>query len=400
MDEKENIVSIEVSSGSVQESNLILRKLYEELNESAPLGWEFMPFREETDIFLGNCTLGRVYLHYKEKGKIDRITFHVSDLKNKAIVERAIKAANENHSTFVDYIVQVEFTIKHIVLKEMAKQQIHIIGEKGDNRDHVNRLVVTFNIKAFGDYDVRYIVTQKTSYLRLLLCVYTNLVFELPDIRIARGKKEFADVNWTNFDEEWLESFYEPSAENEAFLLPDFFALFRYVLDNDYYGRTMRLVLNASQDYFCALLMKKRLLDYGNDYIPGIVDTINTLLLSTLEPLSCIGKEPPQICPTCGNVIYKISSHIRCLCEKYLGEHLARDIVKRGYRNRSAFLHEGNATTNEFYCGTSYPQLDPNKPNEILWVIPALEYNYFDYISFVFRRTIHDLLQEPTCFDE
>lgn len=391
-------ISVSVTSKSVQESNLILRKLFEELRENAPLGWQFMPERAGNDIFIGFCNYGQMYLHYKQKGKIDRITFLTSDKRDIPIIENAIKKANDDHNTFIDYSLKAAFTVDTIVFREMAKYQIYAVGEEG--RDSCNHLNVTFGVKAFGDNDVQYIASQKMNYLRLLLSVYTNCVFEKPKLTISRGKQDIPDINWSNYDEDWIDCFYEYSGINEAVLLPDFFALFHHVIELDYYDKNFRLLLNAAQDYFCALLMKERLVENGNDGIPGIVDAINTMLISTLEPLSNINREAPPTCPECGNTVYKISAHVRSLCEKYLGEHIAKDIVTRGYKNRSSFLHEGKARTNEFFCGKCVPQLDLNSLNELVWPVPLLEMNYFDYTSYVFRRVSHDLLMDPSSFDE
>lgn len=397
MDENKFAVSVDVNSDNVEESNYILRRLYEEIAKSAPVGWQFMPERRGNDIFVGYTNWGAMYLHYKRRGCIDKICFITDDEKNISIIKKAIQIADQEHDTFLTYTVQVEYNTGDVLFKEMTKHQISLCGKRGE--DGNNRLIILFNLNAFGDYDIQYIANQKINYLRILLSTYTNIPFDNPRITIARESREWPDVNWDGYDEEWIDYFFEPAGKEAATLLPDFFALFRKVIDNGGYGRNMRLVLNAAQDFFCALLMRKRLIYDGNDNIPGVVDTINTMLISTLEPLSCINRDDPQVCPTCGNTVYKISAHIRTLCEKYLGERLAKEIVGKGYRNRSSFLHEGYARTNEFFSGRFYPQIDPIRQNEMLWVIPVLETNTFDYVSYVFRKVIHDLLND-TCLDE
>lgn len=398
MDEHKFEVSVDVHSDSVQESNYILRRLYEEIAKSAPVGWQFMPLRKGNDIFVGYTNLGEMYLHYKRRGCIDKICFLTNDEKKIPTIKKTIQIADQKHDSFLTYAVQVEYNTRDILFGEMAKHQIYFRGKRGEDGD--NRLTIAFNVQAFGDYDIKYVATQKINYLRILLSTYTNIPFEKPQIMIAPGSRELPDINWSGYDEEWIDYFFEPPGKEMATLIPDFFTLFRKVIDNDEYGRNMRLVLNAAQDYFCSLLMRKRLIYDGNDNIPGIVDTINTMLISTLEPLSCINKDDPQVCPTCGNTVYKISAHIRALCEKYLGEHLAKEIVSKGYSNRSSFLHEGYTKTNEFFSGRFYPQIDPIRQNEMLWVVPVLETNTFDYVSYIFRKVIHDLLNNPCSFDD
>jgi len=397
-DTKTEKAIVEVSAKDVQESNHILRKLYEEMRRIKPINWQFSTYRKENNIFLGYTNLGDLWIHYKTKGIIDKIGFLRCNKEDQGLIEAAIKEADSNHEKMLCYSVRAEFFITTAVLSEMAKDQIHIVGEKVD--DFNSKIIVTFNVNAYGDYDVNYVVKQKVNYLRLLLSIYTNMAFDYPRIWISNGEQDIPDIFWSGYDEEWIDFFYDSTGKENAVLLPDFFTLFRYVLNHDCYSKNMRLVLNAAQDFFCAVLMKKRLIEDGDDILPGIVDTINTMLISALEPLSCIGKEKPQICPACGNTIYKISSHIRELCKEYLGEFLAKEIVNRGYKNRSIFLHEGNARTNEFRCGNCYPQLDPISKNEIMWVTPLLENNFFDYVSYIIRKKIHDLLLTPGSLDE
>ena len=395
--EHEQVV-VEVTAKDVEESNHILRKLYEELSKTKPMRWQFSTFRNNTDMFLGFSNFGEVWIHYKVKGKIDKISFLRCKEEDQALIEAAIKEADSNHEKMLDYSVIAEFPIKTVVLAEMAKDQINITGKKID--DCNSRIIATFNIAAYGDYDVNYLVQQKVNYLRLLLAVYTNKALDYPRIRIAKGARDIPDLFWSGYDEEWIDSFYESTGDENAVLLPDFFTLFWYVLNHDCYSENIRLVLNAAQDYFCAALMKKRLIEDGADRLPGIVDSINTMLISALEPLSCIGREKPQTCPTCGNKIYKISSHIRELCDEYLGETLAKQIVDIGYKNRSTFLHEGFAQTNEIYCGNSYPQLNPVTKREISWVAPKIEEEYFDFVSYIIRKKIRDVLLTAGVKDE
>lgn len=392
MDGQKTKVCVNVSSDSVQESNYILRRLYEEISKAGPIGWQFMPERRGNDIFVGYTNWGELYLHYKKKGCIDKICFFNIDEKNAPIIENAINIANQDHNTFSAYSVRVEFNTGDVLFREMAKNQIYFCSER--NEDGNNRLSISFNVEAFGDYDIQYIANQKINYLKILLSAYTNILFDYPKIEIARGSQEYPDINWSDYDEDWIDDFLGPDGKEAATLLPDFFAFLRLTIDNDYYNEDMKLILNAAQDYYCSLLMRKRLLYDISDNIPGIVDTINTMLISTLEPLSCINKDKPEICPVCGNKVYKISAHIRALCENYLGEYIAKDIADKGYSYRSSFLHEGHARTNEFFSGRFYPQIDPVSQNEMLWVVPLLETNTFDFVSYVFRKVVHDWLIE------
>lgn len=284
------------------------------------------------------------------------------------------------------YAIDVVFQTHNTHFIEMSRSNVLLFGDN-------NHLHVRFNLYAFGDFDLHYIATQKIHYLQMLLSVYTGNIYQLDNkCQVSHEQLENKDTEW-DYDDDWIDSFCEQSGESAATLIPDFFDLFQLIIVEDCYSKNLRLVLNSIQDYYCALKTQQLIHSDSSYNIPGFVDSTNTLLISALEPLSCIGADSPETCPTCGNQVYKISERIRTLCTEYLGAELAKEIGRSGYGNRCSFLHEGNAKTNEFYCGVSVPLINPSLPNEIMNVSSCLEYNYFDYISYIIRKKIHDLLK-------
>lgn len=57
-------------------------------------------------------------------------------------------------------------------------------------------------------------------------------------------------------------------------------------------------------------------------------------------------------------------------------------------------LGEGNAKTNEFYCGRCVPLLDSVNGREIMQPTCSINLNMFEYVSYIIRKVICEQLQE------
>ena len=82
------------------------------------------------------------------------------------------------------------------------------------------------------------------------------------------------------------------------------------------------------------------------------------------------------------------------MCKLYFPEHLAKEIYDKGYGERSTFLHEGNEITNEFYCGHCVPLINPVDGRSILLPTSHLNLNLFNFVTFIFRKFICELLKD------
>lgn len=337
-----------IGVGSIKETNDFLRKLYAEFSQIGEWGWNFYTWREGTKICIGMCNYGEVWIDYKQKGLINNIYIFTSkngqDIQKK--VEKAVDTAAADYLCKRSFPIVVKYYTGDMFFKHVGKNKISMWSEK-EKKEYVTYF--SFETEAFDENDLEYVLTQKLHYLDYLLSIYTNIIFDRASMRSV-GKNEilYYDTEW-GYDADWIDDFFEN--QKEATLLPEFFDLFRLVLDNDSYDKNLRLLLNSAQEFYCALLMKEQTQgEEGGKYnIPGYVDIINTVVVSVLEPLSNIHADKPVSCPACGNIVYKIRKRIENLCEQYMPGYLTDYISKSQYGQRSAFLHEGNARTNEFY---------------------------------------------------
>lgn len=389
---KEADIVRNISTKNVKDSNLFLRRFYEEVSKYIEMGWNVQSWREGQTIFVGDSNFGSMMFDYKVKGQINNIYIKTKKKKYHSIIEKSLDVAIKEYNYFKKYLITIELDTQNFLFQTMCKNNIRI--EPKYNEISRKSILISFFIKAFGTFDLRYIIKQKSHYLQQLLCAYTNNDFDIIRYNYCESEiTSFEDSDWVRTNIDWIDDcFVEKENERYISLLPDFFDLFRIVLDNDSYERTMRLLLNSAQEIFCAKLMLNMSNKDAKYSIPGYTDIVNTVMISILEPLSNIGSKKPETCPACGNLKYKISQKIRDLCKRYTNEYLVKEITNIEYGLRSSFLHEGNARTNEFYCGVSVPLIDTLNQNRISDVTSYTRYNLFDWSTYIFRMVVHDLL--------
>ena len=163
------------------------------------------------------------------------------------------------------------------------------------------------------------------------------------------------------------------------------------------YNSEYRLLLNASQEIYICKKMLDGISKNGAEWnMPGYTDLINTLMISALEPLSNIYGVKPERCNECGNIRYSIRKKVRDLCNMYLPEYIAKEIYDKGYGDRSAFLHEGNPVTNEFYCGHCVPLINPADGRSIIFPTAYSNFNLFDYVTYIFRKVSSEVIKDTS----
>lgn len=387
-------IKFDVCLKNIEDSNLFLRKFYEELSKHGKIGWSFQSYREDTVIRVGDTNYGEMWIEYKQKGKICKIYFQTSSKEVHNRVEAALKSAKEKHDVMKHYTVTVSFIDEDIKFCDMCRNGIEITSTERENKILTR---VTFPVKAFGQYDLQYVVTQKINYLQHLLCAYTNIIFSLDKISCDEGIYNIRDNVWQEPNQNWIttdDQFINIDKQILS-LSSDFFSVFRKVVDKSEYNREIRLLLNASQEIFCSKKMISNFFKAGSEWnIPGYTDLINTLIISALEPLSNIFGVKSEKCSVCGSLKYSVRKKVRDLCNAYFPEQLAKEIYDKGYHNRSAFLHEGYPVTNEFYCGHCVPLINPVDGRSVLFPGAYIDLNLFEYVTFIFRKTTSDVLKE------
>ena len=64
------MLTFQINATSIQESNLFLRKLWSELNQIHPMGWNMYPYREKNRITIGISTLGEISFDYVKSNQV------------------------------------------------------------------------------------------------------------------------------------------------------------------------------------------------------------------------------------------------------------------------------------------------------------------------------------------
>lgn len=389
---KDADIIFQVETNSCQESNLFLRKFYDELSKFGKNGWHFQSERENNIIFVGRMNYGAMWISYKEKGKIDKVIIESESSQTKKQVLIALKNAKNNFNVLKTYTLTVIFKTLDISFLEMRKNQIEIYSE--DTKEGI-LTKIQFPVQAFGEEDLKYVIANKVPYLEHLLCAYTNILFENTRIYYCEGENNLNNNEWEEPCQRWVDT-EEVFINNHLSLCSNFFYLFEIIINNYEFDRKIRLLLNASQEIFISKKILYSLLkeDGGPWNIPGYIDLANTLVLSILEPLSNIFGEKAEVCDKCGNLKYSIAKKIKNLCQRYLPMHLVNEIYQKRYNERSKFLHEGNTVTNEFYCGHCVPLLDPVDGRSMMQPSASINLNMFDYVTFIFRQVSADVLKD------
>lgn len=383
------------------ESNMFLRAFYNSICEKMAFGWHFMPNRDGNVIYIGHSTFGDMWIEYKERGKLNTVYIDTPDNKTHKIVANALDYTQKHFKEYNKYNVRVLF--KNIRIHYMVKNNIRIESYGEEGMDYTS---LTFQMNALGEFDAKHIMYQKVNTLRHLLCVYTNQIYPIKKVELIACDDSFYVENvWEEPNEDWIDDdeLYRviEGTEDEAVMLSkEFFDLFRISLDYEGYNRKLQLVLNSAQALYCARLLTKKERTDASLAIPGITDLINTEAVSALEPLACIDEFKIDKCKCCGNNIYSITKKIKKLCKKYLPEYLVKIICDDIYRERSKFLHEGSVYTYEVGIGNSMPVINPMDGRSIAFTVPIIHYNLQDYVGYVFRKKVKELLQGALLMSE
>ena len=387
-------IQFDVLAENCEDSNFFLRKFYDELSKYDNVAWNFQSFREGNVIHVGHNNCGEMWLDYKERGKLNKIYFKTFSDELHSFVQKALIEAKKDHKTMKSYTIITAFDTKDIVFCDMNKQGINIKSFCKKSKNYIN---ITFMVKAFGKHDLKYVQTQKINYLNYLLCVYTNLIFNCVQIKCREEEYNVPDNEWKEPNPDWIDwdEQYINKENKIISIRSEFFYIFRQIIDMPEYGRKLRLLLNSSQDIY----VSKKMMDimFNGEprlNIPGYVDVINTMMVSSLEPLANIKEFKVERCKECGNLKYSIKKRVRDLCNTYFPEYLARQIYDTWYNERSAFLHEGKAFSNEFYCGFCVPLLNPDDGRSIIFPTTRINSVLFDYLTFVFRKVANTILEE------
>lgn len=375
-----------IKCSSVEESNLFLRKLWSELNTISKNGWCFMPHKEKNTIHIGRSNFGAVSFDYEKKGCINKLFIDYPDDGEFAeSIKNAVVTAKKSPIAYYTVVFYIKSKTNIWKIEEKCMHNVYI---KSNN----NNISLSVNIKAYSEYDVKNIVNYISNTLLAILLEYTNLLFSIEKIEICKGRTEFMErvvQNEYNFD--WVDFSEIPKASDSHILLPqDFFYLVSRVAENDVDDDNMRLVLNS-----CRVLLSSSTMAFKISGIAesGENDMIDTLVVSSIEPLSCIFNKEKVKCTECGNMKYSIVAKMKALLKKYTDENFAKYFCNTFYTERSKLLHEGVLSANGFFYSVNFPMIDPESKDKMITPRFAPNLNLQEYSTFLFRKTVNELIE-------
>lgn len=377
-----------IDTSNVKESNLFLRKLWSELDEIQQNGWQYYPDRNKQEISIGFCNLGQVKFNYKKKGCIHEIMIDTDDQKEK--VEKAIERA-KNFGCIHRFAVEVYFDLNENRMRKlgsMSTKTVYAFSNK-----EINGL--QFNINAYSNTDLEYLLVKKTDTLSAILTVFTDQLFVNGKYKYMKNPITVEENLGEDYNFAWTDHDEVPTNIKGEILLPyECLKFIEKVVENDYYEDQLAFLVDACRQYYFACILYRDITGNGFYNRTGYVDIMNTMFVSVLEPLSVMKNPTVEVCPQCGNKKYSIVKKMRDLLCDYMDTEEAKLILDRSYQYRSKFLHEGKAMTSESYSGFCWPQIDPKSKNEMLSPSTQIEYALKDRVAYVIRNCVRTYFQE------
>ena len=190
-----------VKCSNCTESNKFLRVFYERLCEFKPLAWHFSTYRVGHLIHIGWAYFGEMWISYEARGALSKVYINTYNDELHLVVREALKYAQYHYNELKLYNVQVSFS--GIPFHDMSKNNIRIETIKKDNEVY-NK--ISFFVYAYGEYDIEYIVRQKTNYLKHILCAFTNKTFQFSKIKVSSSAETmFQENEWVEPDKKWVD---------------------------------------------------------------------------------------------------------------------------------------------------------------------------------------------------
>lgn len=366
-----------INYNTVQESNIFLRKLWAELNDIKPMGWQLFPNKHGNTVYLGISTLGEISFDYSKKGCVK--TLYIDNSSNETEITKAIQAAKSN--PMKEYSFMLELTSdKNLEIHEASTSTCNIFSKDG----HV---YLKSGFEAYSDWDLDKILPSKFLPIEAIFYEYTHCIFHIEKVKYAAGKFISENQVLPQYNYEWIDSDECPESSAGKVLLPnEFFNLIEYILNDKTYDDKIELLINSSNLLFTTA---KLIDDIPCSYSSINADIVNSMACSTFEPLSLILDSNVERCESCGNMVFSITKKIKNMCSKYVSAEFGKYVSNVIYKHRSTFLHEGHPETTQTHNRISCPQIDPHTGSIMLSHGMVRELT-LDYSAYLFRRISHD----------
>lgn len=371
------MLEYQINVNSLQESNIFLRKLWSELNDIRPMGWNMYPYKDKNHITIGCSNFGEIAFDYTRKGCIKKL--YIDNSIDKDAITQAVQ--NAQHNNLSEYTILLELIAdKRIDLLPRTYEKCRIYSKDG-------ALFLLAEFKAYSSWDAEIFFPSKLLSICSILYAYTHNTFHIKSSKIAKNRLVVTNTPPVSYNYQWIDSDECPTAEGQNIILPDeCFKLIMYVMDDEVFIEDIELLLNSSNLLFTAQSMME---EVSFPYASIKADIYNALACSSLEPLSLILDKNTEQCSLCGNKVFSISSKIKKMCSHYFDEGFAKHVSNVIYKNRSVFLHNGQPEStqrsNKVFC----PQVNPTT-GMIMYPGGRLRYELFDWSTFLLRNIAHD----------
>lgn len=382
---KEIDICENISLENIHDSNLFLRKLWSELENGN--SWNFCPFRDENELFIGFSKYGKVSFDYKKRGCINNIYFRDVNSSDIEIVKIAIRKA-KNIEDIKKYYVKIQLPFICCDIKEDGLDTWFI---RENDKSYLYSI-----IEAYSTKDLKYLICKKIEALRGIFSVYVRDVFALNLFKVSytREEENYFEVHECEYeyDLDWIELDKIPTSKEGYFIIPkELLTLVNIIMNNNFYSKEIRLLINSAYAFYSSTHQLKLSEKSEVDRI-GCINIANSMVISALEPLAELEDVPGFRCESCGAAVYSVVKKIKLLLERYFAPGLVKDIVNIYYSNRSKFFHEGIRNTEEYYIGICWPQIDERDGRSMLFPHAFAEYNLFDWVNYIIRKRLHDII--------
>ena len=370
-----------INACSPQDSNIFLRKLWCELNDIRPMGWNMYPYKAKNHITIGHSNFGEISFDYARKGCIKNL--YIDNDQEVESIQRAVQNAQNN--SLSEYTVLFELsTDRRIDLATSTLGQCQLYSKNGT-------VYLLTGVKVYSVWDAEMFLPNKLLSILSVLYEYTHRVFTIKGRKIAKHSFTAESTNLHEYNYNWIASDECPTTAGKEIILPkECLNLLEYIMDDESYNEDIELLLNSSNLLFTTQSMMNEI---NFPYASVKADIINSMVCSSLEPLSLILDKSTDQCSACGNKIFSISDKIKKMCTRYFNKELAKHVTNVIYKNRSIFLHNGQPESTQRSNGVFFPQVSL-ATGMIMYPDGRLRYEAFDLSTFLFRNIAHDLFTE------
>lgn len=377
---------VAVDCNGVENSNHFLLSLWNEMNHLLhPQDSNYVPWHYRPDIIENNpkwklLMLGDVHtssgnfhilLRMKDRSSIRGVMAFNSDMSKKdcqSLFEKLVSNAKKNVSRLHSYSCSVWLKCLNCDVKSSG-----IYGGKNFYlHSNAKGVCVYFRVRAIDYIEAKQQIARRLDELCAFLSVETNLLF------VTDREWEIKENDKTlpiTVNPVYMKPFIDgPSIRQESLLLSEAGAQYldHYIfVDRDIDDEEVTMYFKRSCTHVYEGLQKQIekgdrvgyttrtqafiLTQKENLRSQNIITMAAMSYLSALETAST-PEGKPEICPTCGNLNYRISSRVESIVSRYLNPESGR-VFKELYNLRSKYLHAGKLSCENYYI-TARPFID------------------------------------------